>query len=374
MAQNDLQALLKQAKLRPTQGPREVARDVQLCGSSEEYKSMMQETFLEQYLEIIKDCSFKSALLPLAVKSAQSLVNAREVWLQRAAESKGGEVSSSALIDADPVLQELVASIDTLKQKHGWKYVFVRLSSLSPKDAALNSPRFMQVYEEELRVLEHDAQKSNNSVLNCKLHALYRASTWCLACENGKRACQLFIEADRTYNDLKDHANGNIPCDFNIAVREFRLFPVELEFRGFVYQRKLTALTQYNEMCFFPILSALHDQILARIQADFARLLGSVPLESFVVDFVLATKTESADGYEIANKRLELSIDEYQVWVVELNPFAEFAGAGLFDWLVDKPVLLGRKPFEFRFHKQLPDSLKVLANVTPSWKAKIGEH
>jgi len=233
----------------------------------------------------------------------------------------------------------------------------------------------MRVYEEELRALETKADDTENSPLNRKLHALYRASTWCLACENGQRACQLFIEADRTFNDLKDHANGNIHCDFNVVVREFRLFPVELEFRGFVYKRKLTALTQYNEMCFFPALRTLQDQILARITADFTRLLGTIPLDNFVVDFVLATKTESANPEtELLNKRLELSIDQYQVWVVELNPFAEFAGAGLFSWLVDKPVLLGRTPLEFRIHKKLPDRLEVLANVTPSWKAKIDAH
>lgn len=36
--------------------------------------------------------------------------------------------------------------------------------------------------------------------------------------------------------------------------------------------------------------------------------------------------------------------------MVELNPFGEFASAGLFKWEVahDKEVLLGTKPFEFR--------------------------
>jgi len=114
-----LQAMLLKAKLKATQGPREVVRDVQLCNSSEEYKNMMQETFMEQYLEIIKDCSFKSALLPLSVRSAQALVKAREIWLLRAAERKETEVPSIDLIEADPVLQELAASIEAVKQKHG---------------------------------------------------------------------------------------------------------------------------------------------------------------------------------------------------------------------------------------------------------------
>jgi hypothetical protein len=39
-----------------------------------------------------------------------------------------------------------------------------------------------------------------------------------------------------------------------LIVREYRPFNVELEFRGFIANKKLTALTQYNEYCYFPNL------------------------------------------------------------------------------------------------------------------------
>lgn len=41
---------------------------------------------------------------------------------------------------------------------------------------------------------------------------------------------------------------------YQLIVREFRPFNVELEFRGFVVKKNLTALTQYNEYCYFPNL------------------------------------------------------------------------------------------------------------------------
>ena len=114
-------------------------------------------------------------------------------------------------------------------------------------------------------------------------------------------------------------------------------------------------------------------EIADQIQKEFSKMLQAIPLESFVVDFVLATAQESKTADELArNRRFQLPLNDYKVWIIELNPLAEFAGAGLFDWLKDKPVLLGRKDFEFRCHSKLPDKNLVLANMTPSWKKKMG--
>ena len=52
-------------------------------------------------------------------------------------------------------------------------------------------------------------------------------------------------------------------------------------------------------------------------------------------------------------------IESLKLYIVELNPLAEFAGTGLFKWHVkhDKAVLLGIEPFEFRCHLTLPDQV-----------------
>jgi len=39
---------------------------------------------------------------------------------------------------------------------------------------------------------------------------------------------------------------------------------------------------------------------------------------------------------------------DLKVYVVEINPFAEFAGEGLFSWTDEVDILKGRAPFEFR--------------------------
>eukprot|EP00300_Choanocystis_sp_HF-7_P003774 c12877_g1_i1.p1 GENE.c12877_g1_i1~~c12877_g1_i1.p1 ORF type:complete len:384 (+),score=74.82 c12877_g1_i1:163-1152(+) len=328
----------------------------------------MEDTYMEKYLPLIQEYTFASELVGVSFEAAAAFTRARETWL-------GGGISSLTLVEASPLLLDLAQQIDQVKSRTGWPHIFVRLSSRSPKDAALNSPRFQGIYAEELRSLriEQANQIDQTSDLNTNLHALYRASTWCLALTSGLEACQTLIESARTADDLRARGAGEIQTEFNLVVREFRHFPVELEFRGFIHQRKLTGLTQYNEFCYFPILQTIQQQLLGLLVAEFESVLPKIPLDSFVVDFVLATASEQSAGAALdMDKRLQLPLEDYHVRLIELNPLAEFAGTGLFDWLRDKPVLLGQKPFEFRFHASLPSPTLVLANMTPAWREKIG--
>lgn len=42
-----------------------------------------------------------------------------------------------------------------------------------------------------------------------------------------------------------------------------------------------------------------------------------------------------------------------QVVVIELNPFDKWTSGALFDWEIDKEILHGNSPFEFRLHAEL---------------------
>ena len=122
------------------------------------------------------------------------------------------------------------------------------------------------------------------------------------------------------------------------------------EFRVFVYNRKVTAITQYNEYCYFPLLaeqkSAVQDIILQFVDNE---LLQRVSLNNLVIDVILVK-----DGH-----------GNLMVKVIEINPFAEFAGTGLFSWEKDKGTLLGRGALEFRIQETVP---KLAANnIASAW-------
>ena len=58
-------------------------------------------------------------------------------------------------------------------------------------------------------------------------------------------------------------------------------------------------------------------------------------------------------------------LHKMKVVIIEINPLAEFAGGGLFEWNKDKDVLLGDKPFEFRVQTKLSSFLT--ADLMPEW-------
>jgi len=178
-----------------------------------------------------------------------------------------------------------------------------------------------------------------------KLHALYITGTEALRIKTGAEAVDLFVHSNRVQEDLrhfieksKESKPGDKAQEFNVVVREFATFEVELEFRAFVYGKKVTAITQYNQFCYFPRVTRHKDQI-REIIVKFveSELVEKVPLPNFVLDLMLVSQTPQQGPYS-----------NMKVYVVEINPFAEFAGEGLFSWTTEADILKGRAPFEFR--------------------------
>jgi hypothetical protein len=302
--------------------------------------------------------------------------------------------------------------------------MFVRLSSRSPKDAALCRPGFARLFVSELSRLHvatagashwHGAGARPNVAANARLLALHTASTAALRLTGrgaGRDAVRLLVQSGRIQDDLAQYAAGRIAAapgagGYNVVVREFRGFDVAHEFRGFVHGGRLTALTQYNDLLWFPALTApapapapsrergesdgvgvcsadgrggggesVADGLARLIQSEFGRIADRLPpaLGSCVVDFVLcpraapppapAVPTEACGPAmaAVAAAVVVSAAAELDVRIIELNPFAEFAGSGLFDWVRDRSVLTGRPwpdgapppPPEFRYVRECP--------------------
>jgi hypothetical protein len=78
-----------------------------------------------------------------------------------------------------------------------------------------------------------------------------------------------------------------------------------------------------------------------------------------VIDFALAYPRSEGDDFKVVpppssmlhksttHASLTVLVGAVQVYVVELNPFAEFAGTGLFVWTEDFATLTGQAPFEY---------------------------
>jgi hypothetical protein len=146
---------------------------------------------------------------------------------------------------------------------------------------------------------------------------------------------------------------------------------VSMEFRGFVKNGRLCALSQYNHLCFFPELLPRRAELESQIRMFFEEKIRSrlaVSFDDYVIDF---------------------AVTESDVWVIELNPFMETTDGCLFSWQSERHILEGRRqdesvgiedddasgsgsggasaePFEFRLAESVRNGAKAL--VAHDWR------
>ena len=146
------------------------------------------------------------------------------------------------------------------------------------------------------------------------------------------------------------------PC---IVVRPWVSLLGWSEVRVFVYQGKITAVSEYN-----PRTS--EETKNGNDTADSLRCL-----EKDILDFVLrqiipAMANHAADGMETGGTDAEgdptsfiadvglvspgTGPNDAQWKLIEINPWGKACGGCLFSWVVDADILFGRAPFEFRVY------------------------
>ena len=300
-----------------------------LCENDEQYQELMKDTFLEEYLDkLALETTFETFVLPLDQMELHS-AHERKAWKE------------------SNLLKKLVAEIDSEMEKRAWPLIFVRLSSRSPKDAALKAPRFKSLlqshYDDACAQVEIPGR-------NEKLLALYGASTEVMGCRNGSEAMDLLVASDRVQDDLVTMKG------LNVCIRRFCRFRPELEVRGFVWDGKLTALTQYNQFVVSKRLQSSFSAVQkACISCFETSIRPKIDLQRYSIDFVV--------------------LDSGEALVVEINPLAEFTGMGLFQWdeSIDQQCIMGITPFEFRIAMKEPEALDIngeYADILNNW----GDH
>jgi hypothetical protein len=159
-----------------------------------------------------------------------------------------------------------------------------------------------------------------------------------------------------------DHSPPVLPCwSPRLLVRwhsEIVGYP-EGEFRGFVHNRKLTALTQYFSCVPFPELHSARDAIAARVLSFFERIAPKISLDHYIIDFIILPERERKPEAEAGGSSADSKADspkagasaddgsDPRILLLELNPFYRHAGAGLFSWRTDRARLFNG-PFELR--------------------------
>jgi len=331
----------RKAKLKKTETINKESKNVEdlIVKDEEDYYRLMKETYFEQYYSLIEEFTFKSVILPLSLQDIQDITKAYAEF----------DAEGTDNYDLKSIENKVDEGIEKIREKTNTEcQVFVRLSSRSPKDAIYHLEHFPKLYQEKL--LEFKDQEDVFS----KLHAFYRASTEVLSVSTGKEATDLLRRSNRIQGDLEACLENNETMQ--LIVREFVQFPVENELRGFIYNGVLTALTQYNNIAYFPQHKKDKEHVEQKVKIFTEKLIVAMKpsLDSFVVDIVIDV--------------------EGRVWAVEVNPFGELAGSCLFSWSKDRSILTGHSPFEFRTVDSPPSLGSIKCESDPRVMDLLGIH
>ena len=141
------------------------------------------------------------------------------------------------------ILDDLSARLDEAMEpftKDG--YAFVKTSSRSAKDAPLVQDKFKELYLDELN-RHSDGLLSENTQITCLLKAAFLA----LRVKSAVEVLDMFLRSQRIYQDLYLAAiNQPEKYNENFVIRKFVEIDIDMEFRGFVFENELVALSQYN--------------------------------------------------------------------------------------------------------------------------------
>ncbi|EFC47607.1 hypothetical protein NAEGRDRAFT_57308 [Naegleria gruberi] len=241
---------------------------------------------------------------------------------------------------------------------------FIRLSSRSPKDAAFNSQKIRQILQRKLyeknamfsfggenAKIQSDQDKQNNEFI-----AFFESQVEVMKFESGQEAIEMMTSSTRVYDDLnialKYRNDDSLWNVFFVLRKWIPNHNIQYEFRTFVYNRKLCAISQYNDALFFEDLCNHKDLYLKAMLNFFEKIKDEIPFDNSVMDLVI---------YPLSSDEEKLhDMDNLNVQVLEFNPFNQYTGSAFFSWIKDTEILKGEKPFEFRIRE---DSLPVLRNI-----------
>jgi hypothetical protein len=174
-------------------------------------------------------------------------------------------------------------------------------------------------------LVEADYDKSESA----RLRHLLEAGKQTLRVQNATEALGLLIRSRSTWQDFTLALNHPRRWNQNLAVRRWETMDVDMEFRCFVHGNRMTAITQYHHLCFFPRVVGEHkERISSRLLEFYEAELKDLLAPKFT-NFVLD---------------LGITREDDRVVVIELNPFLETTDGCCFNWRRDLAVLEGRVP------------------------------
>lgn len=308
---SSLEEQLKAVRLKTVTAPKRDYSDPKLAGFTSQqevfnYQKAVLQCNIENWYEIIKNCTFKTAFCEILNSEAKIFV---QIYKRIFANKDASELS---LIDWNYKLTDeekiTIKSLETRLENSLTEFVkndgfaFVKTSSRSAKDAPLASSQFKALYSQYTA----EKQQEEDTIENFQITCLLKAAFECLRIKNAEQVIEMFIKSERIYQDMLLALDHPEKFNENFVIREFVDIDVDMEFRGFVFNGKLNALSQYNFLIYSKRLNENKNEILKLI-SDFyytevsPLLLKSGFISNYVIDFAVFS----------SNYKKKKNIDKY---------------------------------------------------------------
>jgi len=315
-------------------------------------KAKAEANNVDKWYDALKDVLIPSLLLRLPLPQAKAL--------SRSYESKF--LNKPALTEEEEKeLDNLASTIE--EQVEAWKPgilkagFFVRLNTRSPKDALILHPKmFAAIQKDKDEFVAQGGTVDENAILRfCYVNFVKQ-----MVVHSGKEAVELLAISHRIWQDIEATISSTVgEFEMYVVAREWAQIHPSLEFRGFVYDRKLNAISSYNRAVCWPGIPERKQEIEDRIKDYWKWLEPKIPeaMQNFVIDFAFLEDTN-------------------EITVVEFNDFADFEGAAtnaeLFSWKEDWEVLTGQKPLETRLVMEPLNSEQLENTLTKPFRIHLG--
>ncbi|KAF0971912.1 hypothetical protein FDP41_009608 [Naegleria fowleri] len=312
------------------------------------------DTNLDVWIEAIEDHTFKTRMVALSRDQICAIISDHEYFTSEENEQLKQSVGMDLMMSFDverknSILQELEKSVNhemqQLMNKNGCNTegCFIKLSCRSPKDAFAVCEKMQTIFAGRIgQFIQENGRKPSE---NERLIAVNEAFIQSMKVTSFAEEYHYFKKSARVLEDFmlylirsKSHSNLD---PIQIIIREWVEIPIQHEFRSFVKNGKLTAISQYFDTCYFPELVLHASEIKEKLIDFFNTHIGSsIPMKDYICDFAI-----SSDG---------------KVYVVELNPFSSTTDACLFSWSKDSSILNGLNgvSIEMRVKKKEEKHLK----------------
>ena len=263
-----------------------------------DYQNKVLDVNTESWLGLLLEETFPTSYCPLLVEDAEFFVRLYERLYKDKDTSVIKDIqwwehlSADEKVLVDGMCERLQAVMDQYLQNG--QATFVKLSSRSAKDAPVYRETFAGLLTSELRKtkLQRGGSEENHQI-TCLLMAAFQA----LKMTSAQQVLEVFQCSERIYQDMLLALEQKQRFRENFVVRQFVDIAVDMEFRGFVWQGKLTAISQYNYLIFSERLNSEKENIERTLRQYFSdvikpKLSGSPFPDCFIIDFAICNSEE----------------------------------------------------------------------------------